>query len=123
DEEEAIKIWDCGSPLYDSYELVAVTNVIERHFMILPGSTMVATHQLCLTPGLISPSSMKPAADTAAAAASGNAGKSSVLSFLSELVEGRVWKRKMDAEGTKQGKKQKIGIFKFFHSMKSPWKK
>lgn len=31
-----IKIWDCGSPLYDAYELVAVSNLMERHFMILP---------------------------------------------------------------------------------------
>ncbi|KAI9110124.1 hypothetical protein K1719_019165 [Acacia pycnantha] len=29
-------IWDCGSPLYDSYELVSVTHVIERHWMIFP---------------------------------------------------------------------------------------
>lgn len=36
------EIWDCGSPLYDSYELVAVSHLVERHFMILPylsGST------------------------------------------------------------------------------------
>ncbi|KAK4266962.1 hypothetical protein QN277_023817 [Acacia crassicarpa] len=29
-------IWDCGSPLYDSYELVSVTHLIERHWMIFP---------------------------------------------------------------------------------------
>ncbi|KAK4266963.1 hypothetical protein QN277_023818 [Acacia crassicarpa] len=32
----ANSIWDCGSPLYDSYELVSVTHVIERHWMIFP---------------------------------------------------------------------------------------
>ncbi|KAL3615700.1 hypothetical protein CASFOL_041361 [Castilleja foliolosa] len=36
DDEEAMRIWDCGSPLYDSYELVALTNIIERKFMIFP---------------------------------------------------------------------------------------
>lgn len=29
-------IWDCGSPLYDSYELVSVTHIIDRHLMSLP---------------------------------------------------------------------------------------
>ncbi|PIN23617.1 hypothetical protein CDL12_03648 [Handroanthus impetiginosus] len=44
DEEEKVdprKGWDCGSPLYDAYELVSITNIIERHMMTtLPsGST------------------------------------------------------------------------------------
>ncbi|KAL0714966.1 hypothetical protein Bca4012_021945 [Brassica carinata] len=29
-------LWDCGSPLYDSYELVSLTHIIERHFMYIP---------------------------------------------------------------------------------------
>lgn len=29
-------LWDCGSPLYDSYELVSLTHIIERHFMSIP---------------------------------------------------------------------------------------
>lgn len=35
-EEEAFDIWDCGSPLYDSYELVSVSHQTERHLMTLP---------------------------------------------------------------------------------------
>ncbi|XP_062087078.1 uncharacterized protein LOC133793839 [Humulus lupulus] len=31
-----LAIWDCGSPLYDSYELVSLSHLIERHLMILP---------------------------------------------------------------------------------------
>lgn len=27
-------VWDCGSPLYDSYELAELTNIIERHTTI-----------------------------------------------------------------------------------------
>ncbi|KAK8636240.1 hypothetical protein V6N13_004944 [Hibiscus sabdariffa] len=34
--EAALDIWDCGSPLYDSYELVSVSHQIERHLMKLP---------------------------------------------------------------------------------------
>lgn len=29
-------IWDCGSPLYDSFELVSLVHLIERNTMILP---------------------------------------------------------------------------------------
>lgn len=36
EEVEAIAIWDCGSPLYDSYELVSLSHLIERHLMALP---------------------------------------------------------------------------------------
>lgn len=36
EEEETIKVWDCGSPLYDSYELASLSHVIDRHMMILP---------------------------------------------------------------------------------------
>lgn len=28
-------IWDCGSPLYDSFELVSLVNYIERHMMFM----------------------------------------------------------------------------------------
>ncbi|PQQ06195.1 uncharacterized protein Pyn_02884 [Prunus yedoensis var. nudiflora] len=35
-EEAELGIWDCGSPLYDSYELVTVSHLIERHLMALP---------------------------------------------------------------------------------------
>ncbi|KAK4593874.1 hypothetical protein RGQ29_017810 [Quercus rubra] len=36
DEEEEKEIWDCGSPLYDSYELASLSHIIDRHLMALP---------------------------------------------------------------------------------------
>ncbi|EEF51318.1 hypothetical protein RCOM_1691130 [Ricinus communis] len=36
--EAANIVWDCGSPLYDSYEIASVGHVIERHMMALPSS-------------------------------------------------------------------------------------
>ena len=35
-------IWDCGSPLYDSYEVATVGHIIERHALALvsPGGSM-----------------------------------------------------------------------------------
>ncbi|KAL2345888.1 hypothetical protein Fmac_007173 [Flemingia macrophylla] len=30
---EGVGIWDCGSPLYDSYELVSLSHTIQRHMM------------------------------------------------------------------------------------------
>ncbi|GLT79740.1 hypothetical protein SLA2020_512170 [Shorea laevis] len=29
-------IWDCGSLLYDSFELASLSHLIERHLMVLP---------------------------------------------------------------------------------------
>ena len=28
--------WDCGSPLYDSFELASLHRVLESHLMVLP---------------------------------------------------------------------------------------
>ncbi|KAK7275334.1 hypothetical protein RIF29_16447 [Crotalaria pallida] len=41
EEEEVEKtksMWDCGSPLYDSYELVSLDHVIDRNLMAFPSS-------------------------------------------------------------------------------------
>ncbi|TKY64047.1 glycosyltransferase family 28 protein [Spatholobus suberectus] len=37
-EEEAMSMWDCGSPLYDSYELVSLDHIIDQHLMAFPSS-------------------------------------------------------------------------------------
>ena len=29
-------MWDCGSHLYDSYELVSISSLIDRHMMAFP---------------------------------------------------------------------------------------
>lgn len=36
EQKESDCIWDCGSPLYDSYELASFGHVLERHTMALP---------------------------------------------------------------------------------------
>ncbi|KAF7154121.1 hypothetical protein RHSIM_Rhsim01G0170200 [Rhododendron simsii] len=36
DEGLVMKVWDCGSPLYDSYELASLGHVIDRHVLALP---------------------------------------------------------------------------------------
>lgn len=36
--EGATRVWDCGSPLYDSSELASLSHIIDRHTMALPGS-------------------------------------------------------------------------------------
>ncbi|PIN13877.1 hypothetical protein CDL12_13482 [Handroanthus impetiginosus] len=120
-DEEVLKIWDCGSPLYDSYELVAVSNVIERHCLALPylnGSREVVT-QSCPSPRLVSSSVVKPAPNEAL---SRNARKSSVFWLFSRFVEGTLWKTKMDPKTRQRGKKHNIEIFKVFQCVKSSCK-
>lgn len=36
--EKAVPIWDCGSPLYDSFELASLCHLLDRHQMTLPFS-------------------------------------------------------------------------------------
>ncbi|XP_062185591.1 uncharacterized protein LOC133889137 [Phragmites australis] len=37
EEEELMSAtWDCGSPLYDSFELASLHHVLENHMMVLP---------------------------------------------------------------------------------------
>lgn len=35
-EETALITWDCGSALYDSFELASVTHLLERHMVAFP---------------------------------------------------------------------------------------
>ncbi|CAI0403135.1 unnamed protein product [Linum tenue] len=38
EEPSAAELWDLGSPLYDSHEVVSVIHLIDRHLMALPSS-------------------------------------------------------------------------------------
>ncbi|CAJ1950365.1 unnamed protein product [Sphenostylis stenocarpa] len=44
EEEKAMAIWDCGSPLYDSYELASLDHIIDRHLMTFPSSIGSSKH-------------------------------------------------------------------------------
>ncbi|CAI9772660.1 unnamed protein product [Fraxinus pennsylvanica] len=60
EEEAAASIWDCGSPLYDSFELVSFTYFIERHMMVLPSQFESSTskrHVMVLPSSALSESS------------------------------------------------------------------
>lgn len=110
DDDEEIKkvnIWDCGSPLYDAHELVALSHIVERHFMVLPYLSGSRTEAVSC-----SSSSSEKAVETTSSESGGS--RSSVLGFFRM----NVWKRKMDGEGKQKAKKQKTGISKIF-----AWKK
>jgi hypothetical protein len=91
-------IWDCGSPLYDSCELVTFSHIIERHMMECPylgGSKQIITNFSDLDEMMIS---------------NGNAKGSSKWINLSEFFEKILWKRKIKE---KKHKKIDIGFFSF----------
>lgn len=94
DHSEALAIWDCGSPLYDSYELVSLTHLIERHLMTPPslgGSRQFVaqfSHPLDLMMDPLTSSS-----STADASSRRLAKWSSMVTGLSEFVERKVWKK------------------------------
>ncbi|KAL8499731.1 hypothetical protein ACS0TY_019628 [Phlomoides rotata] len=104
DDEKSIKIWDCGSPLYDSYELVSWSHLIERNLMVLPYLSGSRTDDDDESNPISS--SEKSKRDDSP---SNNAGKPGFYTVL---------KRKIVGERKEKAKKRKTGISKFFS-----WKK
>ncbi|KAG0490574.1 hypothetical protein HPP92_007437 [Vanilla planifolia] len=45
-EDPPAGIWDCGSPLYDSFELASFCHVLDRHTMKLPFSLSKSTARI-----------------------------------------------------------------------------
>ncbi|KAJ1284589.1 hypothetical protein BS78_03G216400 [Paspalum vaginatum] len=43
EEELVLATWDCGSPLYDSFELASLHHVLESHLMVLPFTEAAAS--------------------------------------------------------------------------------
>lgn len=73
--------WDCGSSLYDSYELVSLSHVIERHLMEQPMTGI--SHPTDFTPVSIADPTSKSIAK-----------ESSLMSSLVELHESKCWKKR-----------------------------
>ena len=94
--EDNLAIWDCGSPLYDSYE---------RHLMILPslgGSKRFITQ---FSQQIID---VDPPMKSNSVGTTKLAKGSSMLARFSGLVERRImWKRKMFGERKEQPKRMK----------------
>ncbi|KAG5084509.1 hypothetical protein AAZX31_19G239000 [Glycine max] len=95
---EAVLKWDCGSPLYDSYELVSLAYTIDRHMMAWPhlgGPNPIIAH-----PKEESSTQRVPKI-------------SSMVSNLSEFFVKIMRKRKMTPQN-KHKKKIKAGCFGLF---------
>ncbi|CAN1778528.1 hypothetical protein LINPERHAP1_LOCUS14413 [Linum perenne] len=54
DDDREVLVWDCGSPLYDSYEIASVGHLIERHTMSLPSSPSLISRWINSPPGAAS---------------------------------------------------------------------
>ncbi|GFY92326.1 hypothetical protein Acr_08g0007220 [Actinidia rufa] len=118
EEDEAKKIWDCGSPLYDSHELVSLGHAIDRHIMALPslGGSTTLTNQLSLSSNFI-PS-------TEDEKASRRAKGSSIVSFFTDFLGKRKRKRKrrVNEERVEKPKKVKFGFYGILNRIGS-WRK
>ncbi|XP_024932665.3 uncharacterized protein LOC112492650 [Ziziphus jujuba] len=106
EENEALAKWDCGSPLYDSYELVSLNHLIERHLMAIPslgGSRRFISqfsHPSCGV--IINPSTTVDLGSTKVAK------WSSMVACLSEFVGRKVWKKRLFGERKDKVKKLKL---------------
>lgn len=99
DDHESIRndrvLWDCGSPLYDSYELVSLTHVIERHFMSLPSFAGAGKVYCSRTPSDLGAKANHAASTVVdlCCSADSTAGK-----FLCGVFRKRWWKRKENTD-------------------------
>ncbi|KAE9595779.1 hypothetical protein Lal_00030642 [Lupinus albus] len=105
----AFSIWDCGSPLYDSYELVSLSHMVERHMMVWPylgGPKQIITQHY-------DPHEMVISIST------NNARGSSRLTGLTEFLEKIIWKkRKVIIEGrVKNHKKTQSGLSSIYNRL------
>lgn len=127
EEEAALAIWDCGSPLYDSYELASVSYLIERHLMALPslgGSSrrFIANFSHSSSPETTTSSRSTRTTSTAKEA---KGSSRSIVGNLREIVGIKMWKRKGLSGGRKdKTKKMKSTTgFSGFYSKFGLWRK
>ncbi|CAL0315359.1 unnamed protein product [Lupinus luteus] len=105
----AFSIWDCGSPLYDSHELVSLSHMVERHMMVWPylgGSKEIITQHSDPHEVMIS----NPTKNTRG---------SSKLTGLSEFLEKIIGKkREVIIEGrVKRHKKTQSGLSSIYNRL------
>ncbi|XWS76902.1 hypothetical protein CRYUN_Cryun01aG0217800 [Craigia yunnanensis] len=99
-------IWDCGSPLYDSYELVSLSHLIERHQMKLPslgGSKRLTTRFSFLSD--VTPATIADSTSNARAKES-----SSLMSSLEDFLGSKLWKWRRFGQRRNTLKKWRTGI-------------
>ncbi|EXB61979.1 hypothetical protein L484_002759 [Morus notabilis] len=120
EKELELAIWDCGSPLYDSYELVSLSHLIERHLMILPslgGSRRFNISRFSRPVDVGPPMKSNVGINTKVAKGS------SMVASLSEFMERKMWKRKVFGQRKEKTKKMKITSLSGFYNRILPWKK
>lgn len=109
-EEEKAK-WDCGSPLYDSYELVSLNHLIDRNLMVFPyGSNQFSHHSH----------------DVVMENKTGSLEKSKESSWVTSLSNllVKMKKRKDNEERTKKNKEMRRGLARcVYNKFTSLWRK
>nr|DAD29572.1 TPA_asm: hypothetical protein HUJ06_031040 [Nelumbo nucifera] len=120
-EREGLAIWDCGSLLYDSFELASLTHLIERNLMILPSSCVSTCKFTSVFSGASTPT---PSSLSTTDAASPAKKLPKVIGSLGR----NAWKRRMKEEekkekAKKKKKKQQLGLYGFLIKSYSLWKK
>ncbi|KAL3517263.1 hypothetical protein ACH5RR_024165 [Cinchona calisaya] len=89
DQSTIPRIWDCGSPLYDSYELVSLSHLIDRHIMILPSLSGSRQERM-----ISSRFSHAPADHEEAPASKKARGSSVLVTFWWKIMEKKALKRR-----------------------------
>jgi len=109
EEEKALAIWDLGSPLYDSHEVVSLAHVIERHLMtVLPSpggskgfSPKKISQASVVVPAAILVSNMSSKSETKRV-------RSSKLNTLSEFVRRKLRIKKKTGSHRRKDNSEKL---------------
>ncbi|KAL5792270.1 hypothetical protein ACOSP7_000864 [Xanthoceras sorbifolium] len=114
-ENESMAVWDCGSPLYDSYELVSLNHLIERHLMALPTLGGSKRHHTNTTTKFYYPynASSNVVGSNISDAKGSSSSSSSVVGTLSEFVARKLWKKGVGGQRKDKRKSSKIGACGF----------
>ncbi|KAL1211168.1 hypothetical protein V5N11_022765 [Cardamine amara subsp. amara] len=97
-------LWDCGSPLYDSYELVSLTHIIERHFMSLPSLAGAGKLYCSRTPSDLGEKANRAASTVVDLCCSSDSKTGKLLCGVFRI---KWWKREKNAEVVVDGYKKK----------------
>ncbi|PON42229.1 hypothetical protein PanWU01x14_283450 [Parasponia andersonii] len=124
-EENNLAIWDCGSPLYDSYELVSLSHLIERHLMVLP--SIGGSSKRFITQFSEPTNDLDPPMKNSNVGTTKLAKGCSMVARLGGLVERKImWKRKKvfgERKDQKPNKKMKTNKLSGFYNRIASWRK
>ncbi|EEF28473.1 conserved hypothetical protein [Ricinus communis] len=115
-DDKDLAVWDLGSPLYDSYEVVSLSHLIERHLMTLPSLGSRKLSKKIFPPPFSD--NVVPATLPASSAEKDTLDRPSLAKTLREFIRVKLWRKRKngvgDTKDDEKSKKLKAGVLRGF---------